>query len=64
MLSIDLSQRPDLTDIADDDVKAVEAGQVQDTFYRVTEKLKRIIEWQDDVIVQMKEAIEELQTLV
>lgn len=64
MLKIDLTKQPDLTDIADDDVRAITDIEVRDALYRVTEKLKAIIEWQRSVIDQQNAAIVELQGLV
>jgi len=40
--------KPDYTDLADDDVKAIQDKDLQEKIYRVTESLKRILENIDD----------------
>lgn len=36
--------KPDYTDLADDDVKALEDAELRERIYRVTEAIKRILE--------------------
>lgn len=36
--------KPDYTDLADDDLKAIEDKDLQQKIYRITESLKRILE--------------------
>jgi hypothetical protein len=51
-LGVDLGsiERPDCTDLADDDVKAIEPPELRDKIYRVTEAIKRCLEVHDLVL--------------
>ena len=43
-----MGNKPDYTDIADDDIKEIEDKDTQSALYRMTESLKRILENIDD----------------
>jgi len=43
-----MADKPDYTDLADDDVKSIEDEKLRDVLYRITEANKRILENIDD----------------
>ena len=49
--------RPDLTDIADEFVRSIPDLKTRDAVYRVTEKIKQILEYQMDAIESLYDAV-------
>jgi hypothetical protein len=48
MKGVSMADKPDYTDLADDDVKSIEDEKLRDVLYRITEANKRILENIDD----------------
>ena len=47
---LNLGERPDPDDLADDDVRAIEDDSLREKIYRVTEKIKAILLAHDDIL--------------
>ena len=61
MPDMDVSKRPDLSDIADDDIRSLKDDELRDVLYRVTQKLKQILEYQENQITTLYDAVSSIE---
>jgi hypothetical protein len=57
MPELDDSNRPDPTDLADDDVRSITDDKTREAIYRVTKKIKECLLYQEQLIIDLYEAV-------
>lgn len=61
MPKLDKTKRPDITDLADDDVRLIPDIKTRESVYRVTQKIKEILLYQMDAIEALYDAVTEIE---
>lgn len=61
MPEMNTSQRVDPNDLADDDVRSIPDDKVRMALYRVTEQIKRVLNYQEQLITDLYDAVTEIE---
>lgn len=57
MPELDRSRQPDILDLADDHIRAMSDDEAREALYRMSEKIKEIFIYYDDLITQLSDAV-------
>jgi len=57
MPDMNTRQRPDPTDLADDDVRSIGDEKMREVLYRITQKIKDCLLYQEQLISDLYEAV-------
>jgi hypothetical protein len=61
MPEIDDSDRPDLTDLSDDDIRSIKDVETRDALYRVTARIKDSLLYLEKIVTDLYEAVTALE---
>lgn len=61
MPKIDTSKRPDIDDLADDDIRRLDDGEVRDALYEMSKKIKLCLAYQELLIETLYSAVTSIE---